>query len=185
MASVGIVQGGLFNVMYSVPFATPTFLRNWLRPSATGAQNLTQIKLIIIKLFSYTWQSSVPLECTHSPAIQGNRRVRTTYVMPILNKPVVFQPHKSFSVNVFLIYAECVPKVWKLMKNKYISVISVITDLNLAYPTFPPKRWKTNNIFLHSWKKVHRNLSERTLQFVDKSSLVYFRLFISLISPST
>ena len=92
--------------------------------------------------------------------------------MPILNKPVVFQPHKSFSVDVFLIYAGCVPKVWKLMRNKYISVISVITDLNLALrilPYFPRKSWskfisnfiffKKNNIFLHSWKRVHRNLS--------------------------
>ena len=57
--------------------------------------------------------------------------------MPILNKPVVFQPHKSFSVNVFLIYAGCVPKVWKLMRNKYISVVSVITDINLALRILP------------------------------------------------
>ena len=184
MASVGIVQGGLFNVMYSVPFATPTFLRNWLRPSATGAQNLTQIKLIIIKLFSYTWQSSVPLECTHSPAIQGNRRYKKR-TLCLYSTNLLCSSHISRFRSTSSWSMRNASPVWKLMKNKYISVISVITDLNLAYPTFPPKRWKTNNIFLHSWKKVHRNLSERTLQFVDKSSLVYFRLFISLISPST
>ena len=185
MASVDIVHCGLFDVMFCVSSATPTFLWKWMRPSATGAQNPTQLKLINIRfaLIYLTISSTIGVY----PLSRNSRQptLQETYVMPILNKPVVFQPHKSFSVNVFLIYAECVPKVWKLMKNKYISVISVITDLNLAYPTFPPKRWKTNNIFLHSWKKVHRNLSERTLQFVDKSSLVYFRLFISLISPST
>ena len=36
-----------------------------------------------------------------------------------------------------------------------------------------------NNIFLHSWKKIHRNLSEKALQFVDKSSPVHFGLFVS------
>ena len=144
MASVGIVQCGLFNVMYSVPSATPSFLWNWLRPSATGAQNPTQLKLINIKfaLIYLTISSTIGVY----PLSRSSRQptLQETYVMPILNKPVVFQPHKSFSVNVFLIYAGCVTKVWKLIKNKYISVISVITDINLALrilPYFPPKSW--------------------------------------------
>ena len=144
MASVGIVQCGLFNVMYCVSSATPTFLWKWMRPSATGAQNPTQLKLINIKfaLIYLTISSTIGVY----PLSRNSRQptLQETYVMPILNKPVVFQPHKSFSVNVFLIYAGFVPKVWKLMRNKYISVISVITDLNLALrilPYFPPKSW--------------------------------------------
>ena len=144
MASVDIVHCGLFNVMLCVSSATPTFLWKWMRPSATGAQNPTQLKLINIKLaLIYLTISST----TGVYPLSRNSRQRTlqeTYVMPILNKPVVFQPHKSFSVKVFLIYAGYVPKVWKLMRNKYISVISVITDLNLALrilPYFPPKSW--------------------------------------------
>ena len=90
------------------------------------------IKLINIKfaLIYLTISSTIGVY----PLSRSSRQptLQETYVMPILNKPVVFQPHKSFSVNVFLIYAGCVPKVWKLIKNNYISVISVITDLNLA-----------------------------------------------------
>ena len=147
MASVGIVQCGLFNVMYCVSFATPTFLWNWLSPSATGAQNPTQLKLINIKFVLI----SHPL-----PRNSRQTTLQETYVMPILNKPVVFQPHKSFSVNVFLIYAGYVPKVWKLMKNKYISVISV-TDINLALrilPYFPRKSWSKFISFFIFFKKT-------------------------------
>ena len=144
MASVDIVHCGLFNVMLRVSSATPTFLWKWMRPSATGAQNPTQLKLINIKFaLIYLTISSTIGVCILS---RNSRQptLQETYVMPILNKPVVFQPHKSFSVNVFLIYAGCVTKVWKLIKNKYISVISVITDINLALrmlPYFPPKSW--------------------------------------------
>ena len=144
MASVDIVHCGLFNVMLRVSSATPTFLWKWMRPSATGAQNPTQLKLINIKfaLIYLTISSTIGVY----PLSRNSRQptLQETYVMPILNKPVVFQPHKSFSVNVFQIYAGYVPKVWKLMRNKYISVISVITDLNLALrilPYFPPKSW--------------------------------------------
>ena len=144
MESVDIVHCGLFNVMLRVSSATPTFLWKWMRPSATGAQNPTQLKLINIKfaLIYLTISSIIGVY----PLSRNSRQptLQETYVMPILNKPVVFQPHKSFSVNVFLIYAGCVPKVWKLIKNKYISVISVITDINLALrilPYFPPKSW--------------------------------------------
>ena len=107
-------------------------------------KNPTQLKLINIKFaLIYLTISSTIGVC---PLSRNSRQptLQETYVMPILNKPVVFQPHKSFSVNVFLIYAGFVPKVWKLMRNKYISVISVITDLNLALrilPYFPPKSW--------------------------------------------
>lgn len=171
MASVGIVQCGLFNVMCCVSSAIPTFLWNWLRPSATGAKNPTQLKLINIKFALIYLTISSTIGVYPLPRNSRQPTLQETYVMPILNKPVVFQPHKSFSVNVFLIYAGCVPKVWKLMRNKYISVISVITDINLALrisPYFPGKSWskfisnfifKKNNIFLHSWKRVHRNLS--------------------------
>ena len=78
-----------------------------------------------------------------------------TYVMPILNKPVVFQPYKSFSVNVFLIYAGCVPKVWKLMRNKYISVISENngSQFSLTHLTLPSPRKVEVNLFRILLKK--------------------------------
>ena len=167
MASVDIVHCGLFNVMLRVSSATPTFIWKWMRPSATGAQNPTQLKLINIKfaLIYLTISSTIGVYQLSRNSRQPTRQ--ETYVMPILNKPVVFQPHKSFSVNVFLIYAGCVPKVWKLMRNKYISVISVITDINLALRILP-------YLLRKSWSKFISNFILKKKQYllalVKKSS---------------
>ena len=169
MESVDIVHCGLFNVMLRVSSATPTFLWKWMRPSATGAQNPTQLKLINIKfaLIYLTISSTIGVY----PLSRNSRQptLQETYVMPILNKPVVFQPHESFSVNVFLVYAGYVPKVWKLIKNKYISVISVITDINLALhilPYFPPKSW---NKFISNFKKQQQQ-QQHLLALMKKRS---------------
>lgn len=90
--------------------------------------------------------------------------------------PVVFQPHKSFSVNVFLIYAECVPKVWKLPCISLCNFLCVPFCLCPRPPPSlrgsqegitPPRIWSTRT-FLPST--------------INRSSLVSLRAFLAWLA---